>query len=74
MVGLVLGALVCTGVVCWLTWDWWSHPQAVKEGHAIARSAGPSPDEVVGEIAPGLHPLLPRQAAGGPGGQPRVAR
>ena len=74
MVGLFLGALVCTGVVWWLARDWWSHPQAVEEGRAVARPAEPSAQGMVGETAPGRHVLLVGEAAVGSGGQPRVAR
>ena len=31
MVGTVVGALICVGVVYWLAWDWWRNPNAVEE-------------------------------------------
>ncbi len=31
MVGLIVGVVLSVGIVTALAWDWWRHPEAVKE-------------------------------------------
>jgi hypothetical protein len=31
MVAIIVGTLVCVGVVLGLVWDWWRHPKDVEE-------------------------------------------